>query len=168
MGQHEHKRHAVERVVRVHVITASDTRTPGNDESGKLVKEALLREGHELAGYEILKDEPSQIRRKVSEVCAARSADAIIVNGGTGISRRDSTFEAVDALFERRIPGFGELFRFLSYREIGSAAMLSRAAAGVAGGTVVFMVPGSADAVKLAMRALILPELAHAVWEVNR
>ncbi|MBI5527785.1 MAG: MogA/MoaB family molybdenum cofactor biosynthesis protein [Deltaproteobacteria bacterium] len=168
MPQDEHKKHAGGRKARVHVITVSDTRTAATDSSGAAVRDALGREGHLVAGHEILKDEPEAIARRVREVSKSGSADAVLLNGGTGISRRDSTFEAVDALFDRRIPGFGELFRFLSYREIGSAAMLSRAAAGLVGETLVFLVPGSTDAVRLAMRSLIIPELAHALWELKR
>jgi molybdenum cofactor biosynthesis protein B len=168
MGQHEHKKHAGGIKARVLIITVSDTRTPADDQSGAAMRDALEREGHVVSGPEILRDEPAEIARRVREVCASGAADAVLLNGGTGISRRDSTFEAVDALFDRRIPGFGELFRFLSFREIGSAAMLSRAAAGLVGGTLVFLVPGSNDAVKLAMRSLIIPELAHALWETRR
>ena len=168
MGQAEHKHRAGQTRARVHVVTVSDTRTPATDESGAFIKEALAREGHAVAGYVLLKDEPALIAAEVRRASTDGGVDVVIINGGTGISRRDTTFEAVDALFARKIPGFGELFRLLSYREIGSAAMLSRATAGVVEGALVFCIPGSLGAVRLAMTSLILPELAHALWEVSR
>ena len=168
MGHADHKHHARNIRARVHVVTVSDTRTPDDDESGAFIKEAIAMEGHALAGYALLKDEPAQIAAEVRRACADEAVDAVIVNGGTGISTRDTTFEALDALLERRIPGFGELFRFLSFREIGPSAMLSRATAGIVGGTLVFAMPGSADAVRLAMTKLVLPELSHALWEIRR
>lgn len=168
MGQAEHKHHAGGLRARVQVVTVSDTRTPDTDESGTIIKEALALQGHAVAGYALLKDEPLAIAAEVRRACGDAAVDVVIVNGGTGISTRDATFEAIDALLERRIPGFGELFRFLSFREIGSAAMLSRATAGIVAGKLVFVMPGSANAVKLAMTKLVLPELSHALWELRR
>lgn len=168
MGHAEHKHHAKDLRARVYVVTVSDTRTPDTDESGALIKEALALQGHAVAGYALLKDEPALIAAEIRRACGDAAVDAVIVNGGTGISTRDTTFEAIDALLDRRIPGFGEIFRLLSFREIGSAAILSRATAGIVGGSLVFAVPGSANAVKLAMTKLVLPELSHALWEIRR
>lgn len=153
--------------IRVAVFTISDTRTPDTDSSGSLMRELLLAGGHELAHYEILKDEPEQIREVVVEMCASRRVDVILTNGGTGIAPRDGTFEALSSILERTLPGFGELFRMLSWQEVGSAAMLSRAVAGLRGGTLVFSTPGSTNAVGVAMNKLILPELRHLVYEMR-
>jgi molybdenum cofactor biosynthesis protein B len=166
MGHHAHKKEAGDTAACA-IITASDTRDESTDESGRLIRELLEKEGHRVVHYRILKDEPTQIVAAVRELIADQETDAIIVNGGTGIARRDSTFEAIDALLEKRLPGFGELFRYLSYLEIGSAAMLSRATAGIASERAIFSVPGSVSAVRLAMEKLILPELNHIVWLVK-
>jgi molybdenum cofactor biosynthesis protein B len=166
MGHEEH-RHEAPRSVRVFVVTASDTRGEAEDESGAFLREALVRAGHALAGYRIVKDEPEAIRAALAEAAAAR-ADAVVVNGGTGIAARDRTYEAVAALLEKRLDGFGELFRMLSFAEIGPAAMLSRAVAGVWGGRAVFSVPGSLAAVRLAWERLVGPELGHVVRELRK
>ena len=163
MAHDEHKAKA-EAAIRCAVVTASDTRDESSDESGKLIQELLRGAGHAIASYAILKDEPDRIAAHVRELIAGHEVQAVIVNGGTGVSERDSTFEAIDALLEKRLPGFGELFRMLSYQEIGSSAMLSRATCGVVRGRVVFSVPGSRAAVALAMNKLILPEIKHLVW----
>jgi len=167
MSADTHKQHAP-RVVRVHVVTVSDTRTPDNDTSGALAQERLAAAGHVVAGYDVLKDEPAEVAALITRVAEARSADVIITSGGTGISRRDNTYEAVAGLLEKRLDGFGELFRMLSYQEIGSAAMMSRAVAGLYRGVVVFATPGSTAAVRLALEKLILPELGHLVFEKGR
>jgi molybdenum cofactor biosynthesis protein B len=143
------------------VVTVSDTRSEADDTSGRRIRELLEEHGHRVALHRIVKDEPEQIARLLSEIPA--SVRAVVFNGGTGLARRDTTYEALAALLEKEISGFGELFRMLSYEEIGSAAMLSRATAGVIGGRVVFSVPGSTKAVELAMTKLILPELGHMV-----
>ncbi len=166
MGHEDHKREAPA-TVRVFVITASDSRTEREDVGGAFLREAVAGAGHEVAGYRLVKDEPAEIRAALEEAAAAR-ADAVVVNGGTGIAARDRTFEAVAGLLEQRLDGFGELFRALSYAEIGSAAMLSRAVAGVWGGRAVFSVPGSEAAVRLAWEKLIRPELGHLVEELRR
>lgn len=166
MGHEEHKREAP-RTVRVFVVTASDSRGEPEDVGGAFLREAAARAGHEVAGYRLVKDEPAQIRAALEEAAAAR-ADAVIVNGGTGIAARDRTYEAVAGVLEKRIDGFGELFRALSYQEIGSAAMLSRALAGVWQGRAVFSVPGSPSAVRLAWEKLIGPELGHVVRELRK
>ncbi|HQR30829.1 MAG TPA: molybdenum cofactor biosynthesis protein B [Anaeromyxobacteraceae bacterium] len=166
MGHEEHRRHAP-RSVRVFVVTASDTRGEAEDTSGAWLRQAVTAAGHALAGYRIVKDEPAEVRAALADAAAAQ-ADAVVVNGGTGISARDRTYEAVAGLLEKRIDGFGELFRTLSFQEIGSAAMLSRAVAGAWDGRAVFSVPGSSAAVRLAWERLIAPELAHVVFELRK
>jgi len=166
MSQEEHKREAP-RTVRIFVVTASDSRGEAEDMGGAFLRESATRAGHEVAGYRLVKDEPAQIREAL-DAAAAAHADAIIVNGGTGIAGRDRTYEAVSGVLEKRIDGFGELFRALSYAEIGSAAMLSRAVGGVWQGRAVFSVPGSPAAVRLAWEKLIGPELGHVVRELRK
>lgn len=153
--------------IRCAVITISDTRSAENDSSGAAICAALTQAGHDVVKYEIVHDEPEQIAALVRAI-AADGCKLIITNGGTGIARRDSTFEAIDGLLEKRLPGFGELFRMLSYADIGPGAMLSRATAGTHGGTLIFCLPGSTAAVRLALEKLIMPELAHLVWETVR
>lgn len=160
MGAHAHH-HRDARAVGCGVITVSDTRTPDTDHSGRRIQELLSEHGHRVEHYEILKDEPARIVAALR--AAPKDAEALIVNGGTGLARRDTTYEAVRGLLEKEIPGFGELFRMLSYPQVGAAAMLSRATAGVAGHRVIFSVPGATAAVELAMTQLILPELGHVV-----
>src|SRR5512133_526535 len=164
---HEQHRHEAPRRVSIFVVTASDTRGEAEDESGRFVREALAAAGHALGGSRVVKDEPDAIRGALDEAARA-GADAIVVNGGTGIAGRDRTYEAVAALLEKRLDGFGELFRMLSYAEIGAAAMLSRAVAGVWGGRAVFSVPGSLAAVRLAWEKLIGPEIGHVVRELRK
>ena len=141
------------------VITVSDTRTEGDDTSGQRIRQLLNDHGHTATWYQIVKDEPGLIVDLIGK--APVSVGVIICNGGTGIARRDTTYEAIHALIEKEITGFGELFRMLSFAEIGAAAMLSRATAGVAGNRVLFSLPGSTAAVELAMTKLILPQLRH-------
>ena len=150
------------------VITCSDTRTPDTDTSGQLIQKLLKEQGHAIAAYHLVKDEPAQIKARITEATANDQVQAIIINGGTGISRRDSTFEAVDAMLEKRLDGFGEVFRYLTYQEIGSPAIMSRATAGIIKGRVLFSTPGSENAVRLAMEKLILPELSHLVKELTK
>lgn len=168
MGLSEHREasNQQEHPVHVSVITVSDTRTMDTDSSGILLTGMLADSGHLVRRYEIVKDEPNQIKTLVDEMTSV--SNVIILNGGTGISKRDSTFEAVDAMLEKHLPGFGELFRMLSYQEIGAAAMLSRATAGTYKNTIIFSIPGSSGAVRLAMERLILPELKHLTWEIER
>lgn len=163
----EHKHHAP-RSVDCLIITCSDTRTPDTDTSGQLIQNLLTEKGHKIAAYHLVKDEPAEIKARITEGIADESVQAIIINGGTGISRRDSTFEAVDAMLEKRLDGFGEVFRFLTYQEIGSPAIMSRATAGIIKGRVLFSTPGSENAVRLAMEKLILPELGHLVKELSK
>jgi len=164
----EQHRAAAPRSVRCAVITVSDTRTAETDTSGALIRERLERWGHQVIAYAIVPDEAAQIGQLLNEFLERPDCDAVLLNGGTGIARRDVTYEAVAARLEKRLDGFGELFRWLSYREIGTAAMLSRAIAGVARGKVVIAMPGSTGAVRLAMDELVLPELAHLVFEARK
>jgi molybdenum cofactor biosynthesis protein B len=152
--------------VRCAVITVSDTRAHETDVSGRAIVELLEGAGHVVAKRQILRDEPMDVRDAV--LANVGGTDAIITTGGTGITSRDSTYEAVASIFEKHLDGFGELFRMLSYDEIGSAAMMTRAAAGVARGTAIFLLPGSEHAVRLGMTKLILPELGHVVRELRR
>lgn len=154
--------------VRVAVLTFSDTRTEAEDKSGALIRELLEANGHEVAHYEVLPDEPFEIRVRLEALADDESIDAILTNGGTGIAPRDGAYEAVDGVLDRHLPGFGEIFRVLSYEEVGAAAMLSRALGGLRGQTLVFAMPGSSNAVGLAMHKLILPELKHLVYEMRR
>ena len=164
---HEHKSHAP-RSVGCMVITCSDTRTPDTDTSGQLIQKLLKEQGHTITAYHLVKDEPSEIKARIAQGTANAQVQAIIINGGTGISRRDSTFEAVDAMLEKRLDGFGEVFRYLTYQDIGSPAIMSRATAGIIKGRVLFSTPGSENAVRLAMEKLILPELGHLVKELTK
>ena len=163
----EHKAHAQQTVTCV-VITCSDTRNAQTDTSGQLMMRLLKEHGHDVAGYQVIKDEPDHIQRVIEEATADKAVQAILVNGGTGISSRDSTFEAVDGMLEKRLVGFGEIFRYLTYKDIGSPAIMTRATAGVFRGRIVFSTPGSEGAVRLAMESLILPELGHIVQQLTK
>lgn len=163
----EHKRHAP-RAVGCFVLTISDSKTPETDTSGMLIRELLGGAGHPVVGHAIVRDEPAQVASVIREGCGDPSLQVFILTGGTGITSRDSTYEAVEALLDKRLAGFGELFRMLSYQDIGPAAMLSRAQAGVVQGRIAFSLPGSPNACRLALEKLILPELGHLVREVNR
>jgi molybdenum cofactor biosynthesis protein B len=167
MSHVEHKAHGPASVT-CFVLTVSDTRTDDTDTSGRAIRELLDAGGHRVSGHAIVRDEPSQVRGQVLAQCANASTQVIITTGGTGITSRDGTYEAVHGLLEKRLDGFGELFRMLSFGEIGSAAMMSRATAGTARGKVVFVLPGSENAVRLAMTRLIIPELAHVVQQVTK
>ncbi|HWK10720.1 MAG TPA: molybdenum cofactor biosynthesis protein B [Vicinamibacterales bacterium] len=148
------------------MLTISDTRTPATDDSGDAIAGALTAAGHQVLDRQIVRDEPSLVRDFVRKHAAG--AQVIVTTGGTGITSRDTTYEAITGLLEKTLDGFGELFRMLSYEEIGSAAMLSRACAGTIGTTIVFALPGSSEAVALAMNKLILPEIGHVVRELSR
>jgi molybdenum cofactor biosynthesis protein B len=166
MGAHEH-RAAARGAVGCAVVTVSDTRTPETDTSGARIRALLEGAGHRIVAYAILPDEPARIREHVARLLDDPAVDAVIVNGGTGLAPRDTTYEAITALLEKRLDGFGELFRLLSYEQIGAAAMLSRAAAGAARGKILASLPGSTAAVELAMEKLLVPELAHMVHLVR-
>lgn len=161
---HHHRKEA-KAEVSVAIITVSDTRTLETDTGGLLVAELLEGAGHEVHDRQIVADEPEQIAAAARAGLEAEGVRAVILTGGTGVAPRDVTPESVEPLLERVIPGFGELFRMLSYEDIGSAALLSRALAGLAQGRVVFVIPGSRGAVRLAMEKLILPELGHLTAE---
>jgi molybdenum cofactor biosynthesis protein B len=165
MAVHEHKAHAPRRVGCV-VITCSDTRTPETDTSGQLMRRLLTEQGHGVIAYHVVKDEPVHLTALIEKAAGDERVQAILINGGTGIARRDSTFEAVDGLLEKRLDGFGELFRYLTYQDIGSAAMMSRATAGAYRRRIIISTPGSEAAVRLAMEKLILPELGHLVQQL--
>ena len=170
---HEAHKAAAPRTVACLVLTTSDTRTPETDEGGRLLIDLLTGAGHTVVGYRIIRDDVTEIQEALRQGLDDPAVQAILFTGGTGISRRDQTYEVIEEQLRRRfgsrrIDGFGELFRVLSYQEIGSAAMLSRAVAGVLDGRIVVSLPGSPAAVRLAMTKLILPELGHMVWEVTR
>jgi molybdenum cofactor biosynthesis protein B len=164
----EAHRAAAPSTVHCAVLTISDTRTPDSDTSGGLIRDTLRLAGHRVADYQIVPDEPERIRGILQEWLGKDEIQAILSNGGTGIASRDTTYDTVSALLEKRLDGFGELFRMLSFQEIGAAAMLSRAVAGVASGTLVIAMPGSTNAVRLAMTKLIIPEIGHLVYEINK
>ena len=163
----EHKAHAP-RSIGCFVGTISDTRTPETDTSGALIRELLATAGHRVIGSAIVRDEPSEVQRLVRGACEETQVQAIILTGGTGITSRDSTYEAIEALLDKRLPGFGELFRMLSYQDVGPAAMLSRAQMGIARRRIVVSLPGSPNACRLALEKLLIPELPHLVREVSR
>lgn len=163
----QHRSYAPDAVACV-VLTVSDSRTLDDDTSGQLLSDGLTAAGHKLAHRAIVRDEPEEIRSAVQTAIARPDVDAVLVSGGTGVAPRDSTVETVEPLLQKQLPGFGELFRALSFEEIGAAAMLSRALAGSAGRTAVFVLPGSSGAARLALERLILPELAHMVGQLRR
>jgi molybdenum cofactor biosynthesis protein B len=163
----EHKAHAPTSVG-CWVVTISDTKTPQTDTSGAAIRELLVAAGHRVAGSTLVRDEPADVQRVVREACGDARVQAVITTGGTGITSRDSTFEAVEALLDKRLPGFGELFRMLSYQEVGAAAMLSRAQMGIHAGRIVVSLPGSPNACRLALEKLLIPELPHLVREAGR
>jgi molybdenum cofactor biosynthesis protein B len=165
MSVPEHRK-AAPAVVRCFVLTISDTRDESTDTSGDAIVQMLQEAGHTVLGRQIVRDDPGAVRECVRR--QAVEAQAIITTGGTGITARDSTFEAISSLIEKQLDGFGELFRMLSYEQIGSAAMMSRACAGTVGRTIVFSLPGSEHAVRLAMSKLVLPEIGHVVRELSR
>ena len=168
MSVTEHKKHAPKEV-RCKIVTISDTRTEKTDKSGQLLHELLKEAGHTVTSYEIVKDDKESIQQAVLAGYHREDVDVVLTNGGTGITKRDVTIEAVSALLDKEIVGFGELFRMISYLEdIGSSAMLSRAIGGTIGRKVVFSMPGSSGAVRLAMNKLILPELGHITFELHR
>lgn len=149
------------------VLTVSDTRTPETDTSGQHIAQALTAAGHRVRDYRVVKDEPAAIAQQVETLCQQADLDVIVLNGGTGIAPRDTTYDAIERLLEKTLPGFGEIFRWLSYQEIGSRAIASRATAGVRQNTLIFSLPGSTKAVALALEKLILPELQHLVKQLR-
>ncbi len=167
MSHSEHLDNAASVTAKCAVITCSDTRDESSDASGSFIRQTLGDAGHEVVLYRVIPDEPAQITAVLHEAIR-EEVDVIITNGGTGISKRDNTFETLSAMIERPLTGFGELFRMLSYEDIGSASMLSRATAGIISNVFVFSLPGSTGAVHLAMEKLIMPQIRHLVSEVRR
>ena len=171
MSDRSHQPHPDDRQVSVNcaVITVSDTRTPTTDASGGLIHQLLQTAGHKIGRYQIIPDEPTQIRNELDLSASIQPPlQAIVFNGGTGISPRDTTYDAIASALTKTLPGFGEIFRFLSYQEIGSRSIASRAIAGTYKQLLVFSLPGSGGAVRLAMEKLILPELVHLVTQLNK
>lgn len=164
----EHKAQAPREPVGCYVLTVSDTRTAESDTSGKAIRDLFVAAGHHVTGFSIVRDEPAQVTAVIQQQLANPETRVIVTTGGTGITSRDGTFEAVDRLFEKRLDGFGELFRMLSFDEIKAAAMLSRATAGTVGRKAIFVLPGSENAVRLAMTRLIVPELRHVIQQLDK
>ncbi|MHB1697073.1 MAG: MogA/MoaB family molybdenum cofactor biosynthesis protein [bacterium] len=169
----EHKRDIkANKPLNVYVITLSDTRNENGDESGKYIKERLLSVSHQVSGYIIIKDDKDLLENIIVKVCMPDSeeyeADALIINGGTGVSFKDITYETLKDLYDKELFGFGELFRNLSYNEIGPSAIMSRASAGLYNGKIIFSIPGSLNAVKLAMDKIILSEMGHLYYEISK
>jgi molybdenum cofactor biosynthesis protein B len=163
----EHKAQAPESI-RCYVLTVSDTRTEATDVSGRTIAELLTAAGHGVTGRSIVKDDAALVRATIERQLASPDVQVIITTGGTGIASRDTTFEAVQALLQKRLDGFGELFRMLSFQQIGASAMLSRATAGLAAGKIIVALPGSEAAVRLALDRLVLPELGHLVQQAHK
>ena len=168
MSTSEHREQAKDRRAVCAVLTISDTRTKETDKGGQTIIDALRAAGHEVAAYTIVRDEPVQIEGQLRAWLCEHRFDVICTTGGTGIASRDTTIEVVERCLTKKLDGFGELFRMLSYSEVGAAAMLSRAIGGLSGETLLFTMPGSTNAVGLAMNKLIVPELPHLIWERSR
>ena len=164
----QHREAGAGRTASCAVLTVSDSRTAENDSGGDLIVELLQSAGHRIVVRRLVRDEPMEIGRWLGEWCRDELVQVVLTTGGTGISRRDGTVEVVERFLDKRLDGFGELFRMLSWEEVGAAAMLSRAVAGLAHDTLVFALPGSSAAVRLALERLILPELPHLLFERQR
>jgi len=168
IGAEEHRQKAGKGAVTVAIVTVSDTRTPDTDQNRHYIEARMAELGHHVAAYRLIKDEPDQVAVVIEELTAMPGVQIVLFNGGTGISPRDTTYDVVSRYLEKTLPGFGELFRMLSYQEVGAAAMFSRATGGVYRGTLVFSMPGSPNAVQVAMEKLIIPEINHLAWEIAR
>jgi molybdenum cofactor biosynthesis protein B len=165
----QHKKAAATRgPVRIAIITVSDSRTPETDTNAHFLREAISGAGYIVTAYRLIRDEPLEVEAILDELAIKTDSQILLWNGGTGISPRDTTYDVLSRKLEKTLPGFGEIFRMLSFQEIGAAAMMSRATAGVYKGRVIISTPGSPNAVKLAWEKLILPEIAHLAWEVSR
>lgn len=164
---HQHREAAPE-YVRIAALTISDTRTPEDDTGGDTIQELLEEAGHEIVGRDIVRDDVALIRTKLVDLLDRDDVDAVVTTGGTGISARDTTYEVVEQMLDKKLEGFGEIFRVLSYEEIGAAAMLSRATAGAVGKKFLACLPGSRNAVRLAVEKLLVPEMAHVVFELRK
>lgn len=167
MGYKEHKKHTIKNV-NCAVVTVSSTRTKETDESGKFILGELEKKNHNVVFYDVIRDDKKVIRDTVTELVNNENVQAIISNGGTGIGKKDLTIDTVEKLLDKKLEGFGEIFRYLSYKEIGSASIMSRAIAGVIKDRIIICLPGSLGAVKLAMEEIVISELGHMIWEVNR
>jgi molybdenum cofactor biosynthesis protein B len=167
MGYHDHKQTAPKKV-NCAVVIISGSRTEQSDESGKFIMQALKEKGHQVTSYDILRNDADSIRQKLAELLDDDGLQVIITSGGTGASRMDLTIETISPVLEKKLDGFGELFRFLTYQEIGTGSIMSRAMAGVARGKVIICLPGSTAAVRLAVEQIILPEIGHLVREASR
>jgi molybdenum cofactor biosynthesis protein B len=168
MGAQEHRQKAGSGAVTVAIVTVSDTRTLETDLNRQYIESRMAELGHQVAAYRLIKDEPAQVAAVIAELTALPDVQLILFNGGTGISPRDTTFDVVSRSLEKTLPGFGELFRMLSYAEVGAAAMLSRATAGTCRGKLIVSTPGSPNAVQMALEKLIIPEINHLAWEIAR
>ncbi|HLV35823.1 MAG TPA: molybdenum cofactor biosynthesis protein B [Spirillospora sp.] len=168
MSAAEHRQRAGSGPVTTAIVTVSDSRTPETDKNRQYLEARLTELGHRVAAYRLIKDEPDQVAAALEELAAMPDVQIILFNGGTGISPRDTTYDVISRYLEKTLPGFGELFRLISYQEIGPAAMFSRATAGVYRQTLVVSMPGSSGAVRTAMEKLILPEINHLAWEIVR
>ena len=167
MTYQEHK-HQSPKSINCSVIVVSDSRTEQNDESGKYMMQVLKKNNHEVLSYSLLKNDADAIKKRINELLNEESLQVIITSGGTGISHRDVTVETISPILDKKVDGFGELFRFLTYQQIHTGSIMSRAMAGVARGKVIICLPGSLGAVNLAMEKIILPEIGHMVREATR
>jgi molybdenum cofactor biosynthesis protein B len=168
MGAQDHREKAGHGPVTVAIVTVSDTRTPESDQNRQYIEQRMQELGHRVAAYRLIKDEPDQVESALDELAGMAGVQIVLFNGGTGISPRDTTYDVVSRKLEKTLPGFGELFRMLSYSEVGPAAMFSRATGGVYRQTLVFSMPGSPNAVQVALEKLLIPELNHLAWEIAR
>jgi molybdenum cofactor biosynthesis protein B len=168
MGAEDHRQKAGKGPVTIAIVTVSDTRTPETDQNRQYIEKRMSELGHNVAAYRLIKDEPDQVAAVIQELAMMPEVQLILFNGGTGISPRDTTYDVVSKYLEKTLPGFGELFRLLSFQEVGAAAMFSRATAGVYHGKLIFSMPGSPNAVQVALEKLIIPEINHLAWEIAR
>lgn len=168
MGAEDHREKAGKGPVTVAIVTVSDTRTPDTDQNRRYIEQRMSELGHIVAAYRLIKDEPDQVAAVLEELTTMPGVQLVLFNGGTGISPRDTTYDVISRYLQKTLPGFGELFRMLSWQEVGAAAMFSRATAGVYNNTLVFSMPGSPNAVQVALEKLIIPEINHLAWEIAR
>jgi molybdenum cofactor biosynthesis protein B len=168
MSHTQHQQSAKDISARCGVITLSDTRTRDTDTSGQIIQALLTNAGHHVAQYHLIKDDPAELEPLLLKMAMDADVDALLTNGGTGIAQRDQTISVVEKMIDQALPGFGELFRMLSWQQVGAAAMLSRAVAGVTRGKPIFAMPGSSKAVELAMTQLILPQIRHILYELRK
>lgn len=164
----EKHREAAPDYIRLAVLTISDTRTPETDTGGDIIEELMRQAGHEIVDRAIVTDDAPRIRKVLVDLLARSDVDAVVTTGGTGIAARDTTYEVVERMIEKKLDGFGEVFRMLSYEEIGAAAILSRATAGAVGTKFLASLPGSRNAVRLAVEKLLAPEISHVVFELKK